>query len=49
MRDELRASWHNFRDHEAPLATKIRLLIANNVKKARTRQNCCGNPGQPGC
>jgi hypothetical protein len=49
MFDELRGSWENFRDYEAPLATKLRLAIANNVRKARTRQSCCGNLGQPGC
>ena len=25
------------------------MAIANNLKKARTRQDCCGNHGQPGC
>ena len=49
MRDELRVSWQNFRDYDAPLTTKIRMVIANNAKKARTGENCCGNLGQPGC
>jgi hypothetical protein len=49
MSDELRTSWRNFRDYDAPFTTKIRMAIANNLKKARTRQNCCGNLGQPGC
>ena len=49
MRDEMKASWENFRNYDAPFATKVRMAILNNLKKARTRQNCCGNPGQPGC
>ena len=49
MRDELKASLANFRDYDAPFATKVRMVIANNLKKARTRQDCCGNHGQPGC
>ena len=49
MRDELKVSWQNFRNYDAPLATKMRMAIANNLKKARTRQSCCGNLGQPGC
>ncbi len=49
MRDELKASLENFRNYDAPFATKVRMTLANNLKKARTRQNCCGNHGQPGC
>jgi len=49
MPDELKTSWENFRNYDAPFATKVRMAIANNLKKARTRQNCCGNLGQPGC
>jgi hypothetical protein len=25
------------------------MTLANNWTKIRTRQNCCGHPGQPGC
>jgi hypothetical protein len=49
MREELKASWENFRDYDAPLTTRVRMAVANSVKKAGTRQSCCGNPGQPGC
>lgn len=49
MRDELKASWQNFREYDAPFATKVRMTVANNFKKVRTRQDCCGNHGQPGC
>jgi hypothetical protein len=39
----------NFRDHDAPLATKIRLAVRNTAIKLRQRSNCCGRPGEPGC
>jgi hypothetical protein len=45
----MRQSWENFRNYDAPFATKVRLVLANNLKKARTRSSCCGNLGQPGC
>ena len=48
-RPSARASLANFRDYDAPLATKLRLLVANNLTKLRTRSSCCGNLGQPGC
>jgi len=45
----IRASLANFRDYEAPFATKVRLMLANNFTKLRTRSQCCGHHGQPGC
>jgi hypothetical protein len=39
----------NFRTYHAPLRTRVRLVLANNWKKVRTRSSCCGNLGQPGC
>jgi hypothetical protein len=39
----------NWKAYDAPLATKVRLTLANNWFKVRNRQNCCGNYGQPGC
>jgi hypothetical protein len=39
----------NFRGYDAPFATKVRLALRNNLKKARTRKDCCGNLGEPGC
>jgi hypothetical protein len=51
MSDEqgFKISLQNFRDYDAPFATKVRMAIANNLKKARTHSSCCGNHGQPGC
>jgi len=39
----------NFKDYDAPFATKVRMAVANNWKKVATGSNCCGNHGQPGC
>ncbi len=39
----------NWRDYDAPFGTKLKLLLRNNWKKVRTRSNCCGNDGEPGC
>lgn len=38
-----------FRTYDAPFPTKVRMAISNNLIKIRTRQDCCGNFGQPGC
>jgi hypothetical protein len=32
-----------------PWREKLRLIIKNNFIKLKTRQNCCGHPGEPGC
>jgi hypothetical protein len=32
-----------------PLTLKLRLLARNNWRKLRTRSDCCGNYGEPGC
>jgi hypothetical protein len=45
----LGAVFANFREYDAPFATKVRMALRNNLKKARTRQDCCGNLGEPGC
>ncbi len=39
----------NFREYDAPFAAKLRMAFSNNLKKMRTRKDCCGNLGQPGC
>jgi hypothetical protein len=43
---ESRANWRGF---EAPFGTKLRMLLRNNWTKVRTRSNCCGRDGEPGC
>ena len=44
-----RALITNFREYDAPLATKIRLALRNTAIKLRQRSSCCGHPGEPGC
>jgi hypothetical protein len=44
-----KAFFANFSSYDAPFPTKVRLALANNWRKVRTRSNCCGNYGQPGC
>ena len=34
---------------DMPFWQKIRLVLANNIIKIKSRRNCCGNLGQPGC
>jgi hypothetical protein len=48
-RPSLRASFANWRSYEAPFLTKLRMAARNNWTKVRTRRNCCGNNGEPGC
>ena len=45
----IRRSLANFREYDAPFATKVRMAFTNNMTKLRSRSNCCGNHGQPGC
>ena len=42
-------SFRNLREYDASWPAKLRMFAANNWRKVRTRQNCCGNDGQPGC
>ena len=39
----------NWREWDGSLAEKMRLALRNNALKAKKRQNCCGNHGEPGC
>jgi hypothetical protein len=45
----LSAAFSNWRTYDAAFLTKLRMTAANNWRKLRTRSNCCGNDGQPGC
>ncbi len=44
-----RARWFftNWRESEAPLATKLRLTLRNRA--VALRHGCCGHHGEPGC
>lgn len=47
-RSSLRAVFTNMKVR-MPLHRKLYLVLRNNWIKIRTRQNCCGHLGQPGC
>ncbi len=47
-RPNLRAVVENMRQ-PMPWGRKLRLVLRNNWIKLRTRSDCCGNYGQPGC
>lgn len=49
QRPNLGAVFSNFRTFDAPCLAKLRMVARNNWIKARTRRDCCGNDGQPGC
>jgi hypothetical protein len=44
----LRSALSNLRA-PMPIGVKLQKLVANNWTKLRTRRNCCGHPGEPGC
>ncbi|MBI5947968.1 MAG: hypothetical protein HY875_07510 [Chloroflexi bacterium] len=48
-RPSFAASRANWKGYDAPFATKLKMLLRNNWTKMRTRGNCCGNDGEPGC
>ena len=43
------AFFANFSASDASFPTKVRLALANSWRKVRTRSDCCGNYGEPGC
>lgn len=49
VQPSLRDSLTNWRQSQLPFFSKMRMAMRNNWTKLRTRQNCCGNYGQPGC
>jgi hypothetical protein len=48
-RPSLSAAFSNWSTYDAPFATKLRMVVSNNLSKLRNRSDCCGNHGQPGC
>jgi hypothetical protein len=39
----------NWRSYEGSFGQKLKLATRNTWTKVRTRSNCCGNYGEPGC
>ncbi len=44
-----RAIITNWREYDAPFATKLRLALRNAWIRVAKRQSCCGHDGEPGC
>jgi len=49
QRPSLRAVFTNWRESELPVHRKLGAVLRNNWIKLRTRRDCCGNYGEPGC
>lgn len=43
------AYFANWRTYQGSLIEKFRLAARNSWLRVVHRDNCCGNPGQPGC
>ena len=48
-RGGIREAAANWRASGAPAAEKLRLALRNTWIKVRTRSDCCGHFGEPGC
>ena len=48
-REHVAAFFTNWREYDAPFATKLTLTFRNRLKATFSRAQCCGNHGQPGC
>ncbi len=48
-RPSFRESMKNFWRSDMPFVERCMTAMRNNAIKARKRQNCCGNHGEPGC
>ena len=48
-RPSIIASFANLRDSGLSWRECLAAIAANNWRKIRHRQNCCGHLGQPGC
>lgn len=42
-------TWRNFWRSDLPFPKRVQVAFRNNLIKLRTRKNCCGNYGEPGC
>jgi hypothetical protein len=41
--------WQNLTGGDMPLPQRLQRVVVNTWIKARHRQSCCGNYGEPGC
>ena len=49
VKPDLRQARKNFSGSDLPFFSRMQVAMKNNWTKMRTRQNCCGNYGEPGC
>ena len=45
----MQAARENWRGSNLPLIQKLIIAAGNTWIKIRSRQPCCGHPGEPGC
>ncbi len=45
----LKAIFSNWKESEASIGRKIKMVIGNNLLKIKTGKSCCGNHGEVGC
>ncbi len=43
------AFFTNWRESDLPFHRKLAVAVRNNWIKLRTRKDCCGHLGEPGC
>lgn len=46
---DMQAARENWRGSNLPLIQKLIIAAGNTWIKIRSRQPCCGHPGEPGC
>jgi hypothetical protein len=49
LAEHTRNFFTNWREYEAPIATKLALTVRNRFHATFSTAQCCGHPGEPGC
>lgn len=49
LRAHVKNGFSNWRTYDAPLGTKLWLMVRNRLRATLSVHQCCGRPGQPGC
>jgi hypothetical protein len=44
-----RAFFANWNRSDLPFPERLRVAMRNSMIKVRTRKDCCGHEGEPGC
>jgi hypothetical protein len=47
--EHIRNVFTNWREYDASIGTKLRLTVRNRLRATFSRQQCCGQTGEPGC